>query len=215
MVKLAVALLTLSLAAQDERVYESKEVWTLPVIAHEVKPKYSPDAMRAGVVGEVTLEGVVRTDGHVTDVRVVRPLHPDLDREAVDTFRKWEFKPGLSRNGQAVAVRISVMMSFTLRDSPDPVFEPGGDITTPTIVSEVKPEYPDADRAAGRTGVVGLECVVRRNGACSEIVVTKPLYPSLDEAAVAALKQWRFKPGTRGLTDVSVRIQLTMSFDLR
>ena len=79
-------------------------------------------------------------------------------------------------------------------------------------MTEVKPVYSAEDRAAGRTGVVGLECIVRRDGTPSDIVVTKPLYPSLDEAAVAALKQWRFKPGARGLTDVSVRIQLTMSF---
>jgi protein TonB len=213
--KLAVALFALSLAAQGERVYENKEVWTAPVLTYDAKPRYPPDVMRAGITGEVTLEGVVRPDGHVTDIRIVRSLHPDLDREAVDTFGKWDFKPGRLRNGDAVAVRISVAMAFNLRQSPDPVYDPGRDVAAPTVVTEVKPEYPDADRAAGRTGVVGLECVVRRNGVCSDIVVTKRLYPSLDEAAVAALKQWRFKPGTRGLTDVSVRIQLTMAFDLK
>jgi TonB family protein len=198
----------------NQPVYESKDVSVQPVLIEEAKPKYTPDAMREGVEGSILLEGVVQTNGTVTDIRVVRALRPDLDAEAVKSFEKWRFKPG-QNDARAVAVRISVAVAFSLGERPDPVYEVGGAITAPTLLTEVKPVYPDADREAGRTGVVGLECVVRRNGVPSDIVVTKRLYPSLDEAAVAALKQWRFKPGARGQTDVSVRIQLTMSFDLR
>jgi periplasmic protein TonB len=85
----------------------------------------------------------------------------------------------------------------------------------PVVTYEAKPTYSAEAMRQSITGQVVLECIVRRDGTPSDIVVTKPLYPSLDEAAVAALKQWRFKPGARGLTDVSVRIQLTMSFELR
>jgi TonB family protein len=200
---------------ESERIYQNKEVAALPVVTYEAKPGYTAEAMRQSITGEVVLEGVVRRDGRVTDIRVIRALHADLDREAVETFAKWTFKPGRLKNGEAVPVQISVMMSFQLRDGPDRIYEAGRDVTAPTVVTEVKPVYPAEDRAAGRTGVVGLECIVRRDGTPSDIVVTKPLYPSLDEAAVAALKQWRFKPGARGLTDVSVRIQLTMSFALK
>jgi TonB family protein len=209
------ASIALATSQDTERVYQGKEVAVLPVVTYDAKPKYSAEAMRQAVTGEVVVEGVVRRDGHVTDIRVVRALHPDLDREAVETFGKWTFKPGRLKNGEAVPVQISVMMAFQLRGGPDRIYEPGPDVTAPTIVTEVKPVYPQADQDAGRTGAVGLECIVRRDGTPSDIVVTKPLYPSLDEAAVAALKQWRFKPGARGLTNVSVRIQLTMSFDLR
>ena len=200
---------------EKEQVYETKDVAALPVVTYQAPPFYPFDAMHDGVQGGVQLDGVVSPSGRVSNVRVLRALRPDLDAEAVKCFEKWRFKPAQMKDGRPVAVRVSVEMNFSLSKGPDPVFEAGGKIAAPTVVTEVKPAYSDEDRAAGRTGEVALECVVRRNGIPTDIVVTRRLYPSLDEAAVAALKQWRFKPGARGRIDVSVRIQLTMSFDGR
>jgi TonB family protein len=200
---------------ESERVYSVDEVSKKPVPTRRPPVMYPAEAQRDGVTGSVTVEGVVGTDGKVHDVRLVRSLRADLDREAVKNFSNWEFTPGRLQSGEAVAVRLSHAISYSLQARPDPVYDVGPGISAPRVLTKVEPVYSDEDRAAGRSGEVGVECVVRRNGTCSDIVVTKRLYPSLDEAAVAALKQWRFKPGARGLADVSVRIQLTMSFEMR
>ena len=89
---------------------------TTPVVVREVKPQYTSDAMRAKVQGAVQLECVVRTDGTVGDVKVVRSLDPvfGLDLEAMKAARQWRFRPGM-RQGEPVAVLVVIELTFTLR----------------------------------------------------------------------------------------------------
>jgi TonB family protein len=64
----------------------------------------------------VRLEGVVRPDGSVTDVRVTRSLDPvfGLDEEAIKAARQFRFAPG-TRFGEPVSVLVSFEIEFTLR----------------------------------------------------------------------------------------------------
>lgn len=89
---------------------------TNPVVLREVKPQYTSDAMRAKVQGVVLLECVVRPDGSVGDVKVVRSLDPvfGLDGEAIKAAKQWRFRPG-TRLGEAVSVLITIELTFTLR----------------------------------------------------------------------------------------------------
>jgi TonB family protein len=100
--------------AAESRVYKPGDGVSAPVRVKEVKPQYTPDAMRARVQGVVTLECVVRPDGSVGEARVTRALNPGLDEEAMKAVRQWRFKPGL-KDGKAVPVRITLEMTFTLR----------------------------------------------------------------------------------------------------
>jgi protein TonB len=89
---------------------------TLPKVLHEERPQYTSDAMRAKVQGTVLLECVVRPDGSVGDVHVIRSLDPTfgLDQQAVGAARKWRFVPG-TRLGEPVPVLITIELTFTLR----------------------------------------------------------------------------------------------------
>jgi periplasmic protein TonB len=89
---------------------------TWPRLVQEVKPNYTPDAMRAQVEGMVELEILVLADGSVGRVNIVRSLDArfGLDEEAVNAVRRWRFDPG-RRLGKAVATRVGVELSFNLR----------------------------------------------------------------------------------------------------
>ena len=89
---------------------------TSPQVLFEKKPEYTADATRARVQGTVLIEAVVRQDGTVTGVRIVRSLDPQfgLDQKAIDAVREWRFRPG-SRFGKPVSVRIFIELTFTLR----------------------------------------------------------------------------------------------------
>jgi protein TonB len=89
---------------------------TLPRLIKEVKPQYTSDAMRAKVQGTVLLECVVKPDGKVGDVNVIRSLDPTfgLDQKAVEAARQWQFSPG-TRMGEPVSVLITIELTFTLR----------------------------------------------------------------------------------------------------
>jgi protein TonB len=89
---------------------------TTPVLLRQVKPSYTTDAMRAKVQGAVLLECLVRPDGSVGDVRVLRSLDSKfgLDEEAMKAAKQWRFRPGL-RLGEPVPVLITIQLDFTLR----------------------------------------------------------------------------------------------------
>jgi TonB family protein len=89
---------------------------TSPSLLQEVKPRYTPAAMRMRAQGEAWLECIVRKDGSLDKVRIVRSLDPvfGLDDEALIAARQWKFTPG-TRNGEPVDVLITIAMTFTLR----------------------------------------------------------------------------------------------------
>jgi periplasmic protein TonB len=97
-------------------VYRPGNGVTLPRVLHEERPQYTSDAMRAKVQGTVLLECVVRPDGSVGDIQIVRSLDPTfgLDQQAVAAAKKWRFAPG-TRLGEAVPVLITIELTFTLR----------------------------------------------------------------------------------------------------
>lgn len=88
---------------------------TIPRIIKEVRPQYTADAMRAKIQGGVLLECVVKADGTVGDVKVIRSLDGTygLDQEAIKAAKQWVFTPG-TRNGEPVPVMVSIELTFTL-----------------------------------------------------------------------------------------------------
>jgi len=89
---------------------------TIPTLVSQVKPAYTPNAMRMRAQGTVLLECVVTTDGSVGNVRVFRSLDPvfGLDEEAIKAARQWRFNPG-TLGGEPVNVAVVIEMTFTLR----------------------------------------------------------------------------------------------------
>ena len=96
------------------------------------------------------------------------------------------------------------------------VYEPGNGVKMPIIVKEVKPQYTAAARDRKVQGSVLLRAVVLENGHIADNVeVVRSLDADLDQQAVAAFKQWEFKPGTRDGKPVAVRISCELTFTLK
>lgn len=89
---------------------------TTPRILREVKPQYTPDALRAKIQGEVWLDCVVLPAGDVGTCDIVRSLDSvfGLDQEAIKAAKQWRFVPG-TRQGAPVPVLVTISMGFTLR----------------------------------------------------------------------------------------------------
>lgn len=87
---------------------------TPPRLLKEVRADYTDQARRANVSGEVVLEIVVRRDGSVGDVRVLRRLGSGLDDRAVQAVRQWRFAPATLK-GTPVDVVVEVGVEFRLR----------------------------------------------------------------------------------------------------
>ena len=85
-----------------------------PILVMQVRPSYTPDAMRNRIQGSVLLEVVILHTGQVGDARVVRSLDRGLDAQAIEAVRAWQFLPG-RRGGTAVDVLVSIIMDFAIR----------------------------------------------------------------------------------------------------
>jgi TonB family protein len=106
--------------AQDpaEEVYRPGNGISSPVPITQPKPKYPRAAMDAKIEGVVLLECVVRADGTVGDISVLRSLDKEfgLDDAAVAAATLWTFQPGIrQRDKKPVAVRVTIEMAFTLK----------------------------------------------------------------------------------------------------
>jgi TonB family protein len=90
-----------------------------------------------------------------------------------------------------------------------------GSVTPPTVLSRVEPQYSPAARAAKLQGTVVLECVIDEQGIPKVLNVVRSLDPDLDKNAIAAIEQWRFRPGTRNGIPVKVALNIEVNFNLR
>lgn len=96
-------------------------------------------------------------------------------------------------------------------------YRAGSDVTAPTELRRGIPKYTADAMRARLQGVVLVECVVETTGRCSRTHVVRGLDPSfgLNEEAVHAAEEWRFRPGTRGGQPVPVLVTMEITFVLR
>ena len=92
-----------------------------------------------------------------------------------------------------------------------------GDVTSPQIILETQkpPVFPPAALAARYTGSVMLEITVDKAGKVSTADVLECSRPKVgfEEAAVAAVKKWRFEPGRHGGDAVEFTLKFRLNFN--
>ena len=79
-------------------------------------------------------------------------------------------------------------------------------------VSSPPPAYPKAGSEV--KGIEELTILVTSSGDVDDIRVVKSLGPAFDEAAVSAVKQWKYKPATQDGKPVAQRLLIKIKFPL-
>lgn len=85
-----------------------------PKLKRSVPPRYTADALSAGIQGTVALRAIVEKDGRVREVIVVRSLERGLDAEAVRAAKQFQFEPG-TLDGVQVPVMVSLEIDFAIK----------------------------------------------------------------------------------------------------
>jgi TonB family protein len=94
------------------------------------------------------------------------------------------------------------------------VFRVGGGVSAPELVFKIDPEYSEQARKAKFQGTVVLNLVVQRDGTVRDIKIIDSLGLGLDEKAIEAVKQWRFRPGLKNGQPVDVSAIIEVTFRL-
>lgn len=87
-------------------------------------------------------------------------------------------------------------------------------LTPPELVYKVEPEFSEEARKAKHQGVVVLTIDVDPNGHVRNIRVRRSLGLGLDEKAVEAVSQWRFRPGILNGKPITTEATVQVNFQL-
>jgi len=90
----------------------------------------------------------------------------------------------------------------------------GNGTTPPSLLYKLEPAYTEEARAAKIAGTVLLQIVIDPSGIATDMQLIKGVGFGLDEKAVEAINQWKFKPGTKDGVPVPVQAQIEVNFRL-
>ena len=91
---------------------------------------------------------------------------------------------------------------------------PGENLPPPTKIVDVQPAYPEIAQSARVQGVVVIDAVIDESGSVSAARVARSI-PLLDQAALDAVRQWKFTPTLLNGAPVPVVVTMTINFTLR
>lgn len=115
-----------------------------------------------------------------------------------------------------LAAAIAVVASFVAIQAQE-VYKTGNGVVAPVPIHQVKAEYTPEALAARIAGTVTLDTIVKADGTVGDVRVATSLDDvlGLDQQAVKAVKQWRFRPGTKDGKAVAVSVTIEIRFTLK
>ena len=108
---------------------------------------------------------------------------------------------------------VEVPFRLDPEDAATQALQIGGGVLPPALIYKVAPEYSEQARQAKLQGTVLLSAIVEPSGKAVNIRVTQALGYGLDQQAIEAVEQWRFKPGSKD--GAAVRVVATMQVNFR
>ena len=84
---------------------------TAPAPLRKIDPKYPPTLIKERVEGEVVLYAVIRRDGSVDSIQLVRGIDEQLDANAMEALSQWKFRPA-TKQGTPVDLEAIVHIPF-------------------------------------------------------------------------------------------------------
>ena len=206
--------------------------------------EYPPDALAKGIRGTVMVDITINPAGDVTTASVVSGP-PELRSAAFTAAMGLKYEAGPSTTAGRVGVQFQIdrtswgVRIVELRSGapagtvgsqaivalPPSASESsktdwmgavrvGGDIGPPKKIRNVDPEYPAVAQEARVQGVVILEARVDESGNVSDVRPVRSI-PLLDQAAIDAVKQWKYQPAVLNGVPAPVVMTLTVNFTLR
>jgi protein TonB len=171
-------------------------------------------ALRPGTTARYRVHAVIAASGAVAEARIVAAVTaggdgvdtPELRSAVLHAVRQWQFEAPITAP-MLVVTGVTVGGTLPPADTEIPV-RVGGAILPPQRIHNVFPEYPQVARDARVQGVVILEAIVERTGDVSGVKVLRSI-PLLDQAAIDAVRQWKYEPQER-----RVEMVMTINFTL-
>jgi TonB family protein len=200
-----------------------------PMVIYQVDPEMTPQAREQKFSGIVLLHLIVNSKGVPENVQVLRGVGLGLDEKALDAVRQYRFRPAME-SGKPVSVGLNIEINFQAFDSPqaqllNPSVKPEvasaaappkmrDGATAPIPIHTVNPEYSEEARKANAGGVVLVNLTVDKKGRPQHVHVVHGVGNGLDEKAVDAVRQYKFKPATKNDKPVQEALNIEVNFQI-
>jgi len=188
----------------------------MPRAKNTFDPPYSKEAREKHLEGPVELKVVIGADGNVKDLSVTLG-DPVLGAAAVEAVRQWTFEPKRV-DGQAVEAEVEVCVDFHLSTTGRTGSNGMGcrsaeGVASAVVISQVAPIYPAKAKKKHIEGQVLLQARIGVDGIVQDLKVISG-NRELTQAAIDAVRQWRYRPTLRDGTPVEVTTKITVTFTL-
>jgi TonB family protein len=90
----------------------------------------------------------------------------------------------------------------------------GGGVSAPQVIHSVEPEFTESARSANYQGTVSIQLIVDSQGNPQNVQVMRHLGMGLDEKAIQAVKEYRFRPAMYQGHPVAVQMVIDVDFHL-
>jgi protein TonB len=182
---------------------------------HFQRQAFTPERMRFGVMDvELMASPASAASPTVTDA-VPHEAAPTQRMES--RFREHPRQPAVAAAEAPQGSPPAAASSAAAAESPaGPVAEAySAPVFSAAYLNNPPPPYPIVARRRGIVGMVVLRAEVSPEGHCLQARVTKSSgFGPLDEAALEAVKKWRFVPARRGGQAVSAWVEIPVNFKL-
>jgi TonB family protein len=124
---------------------------------------------------------------------------------------------GRAEQANDLEARAAAIHKALARPAPAPtegVYRIGADITPPAVLEKVEPQYTEEARVARIQGTTVLSVEIGPDGVARNAQVLRGVGLGLDESALIAISQWRFKPGAKNGQPVTVKASIEVNFRL-
>ncbi len=162
----------------------------------------SGPAMLAQIQPEVTLWNR-KTSQEVT--RKILTEHPDWGKQIAENRQR--------ENAEMLAT--TMPSADAAGKSSEKTYWNTRDVQPPQVIAKAEPQYSEEARKAKLEGSVMLSLTVGSDGAAHDVKVVRPLGSGLDEKAVQAVNQWRWRPAMKSGVAVATRATVEVRFQLQ
>jgi len=184
----------------------------VPKLIKKVAPKYPEEAVKDLVQGLVLVSALTDMEGNVVEAKAIKGPEP-LRGAAAAAVLQWKYEPFIIE-GKKESVKFTVVMRFNLDKKKGVKKEPVSVSAKerPELLKKVVPKYPKAALKDRIMGKVVAEVITGADGSVNDVKIVDGI-PLLNDAAIEALYQWKFKPFIKDGVPIPIRFTVIVDFN--
>ena len=178
------------------------------------KPDYPEEMAEKYGTLETNVWAIFNKEGKLILPKFEPALPPDVTKHIREIFKQWRIVPPLS-GGQPANIRAMFPFKLEAKVRKAEIFEISALHIPPKPIKKVDPVYPPEMKGKRVESEVLLVFVVLEDGSVDDIRVRRMGSPAFAEAAIEAVKEWKFEPGIKDGRPVRTQVNLPISFSLK